>query len=296
MKKLLLLEGLLFIMIFGVNAQNDTLPWKKAIQTGINLSQASFSDNWKGGGTNSLAFGTFFNGKINYESREVSFNNDVKLAYGFVQNQGQESRKMADQIFLDSKVGWKFGKYWNLFGSLNFQTQFEPGYEYGKDASGKETAALISKFMAPGYLTSSIGFEYKPVEYWWIRFGTGTLRQTFVVDTTLYKNSKTVENNYGVEKNKKVKNEIALQLIGSFDKDIAKNLNFKFRFMALAPYEHFGSIVSRLDAGITARVNKFINVTISGTILNDINQDAKVQYNQFFGLGILYSFSQFKEK
>lgn len=292
MKKNLLVFALL-IMVSGVSiAQTDTLKWKKAVQTGINVNQASFSDNWKGGGVNSLALGTFFNGKLSFaDKKKITFDNDLQLAYGFIQNQGQSSRKSTDKIFLDSKLGYNLSKYWNLFISVNFLSQFDAGFEYKKDSLGVEHESLISKFMAPGYLTSSIGVEYKPVSYFWCRFGTGTLRQTFVVDTTLYR---TVPKNYGVKIGKKMRNEVAFQFIASFDKDIAKNLNFKTRVSALSPYENLGSIVSRLDATLTARVNKFINVTLSTTVINDVDMDAKVQYSQFFALGILYNFSQFK--
>ncbi len=292
MKKRTLLFFLFTCSLSVVLAQTDTLHWKKSVQTGINLNQASFSDNWKGGGVNSIALGAFFNGKANYtDFKKMTFDNDLQLSYGYLQNKGQTARKSTDKIFYDAKLGYKIASKWNLFVSLNFLSQFDAGFEYVKDDQGVEHGVLISKFMAPAYLTSSIGVEYKPVDYFWARFGTGTLRQTFVLDTSLYLN---FPKNYGVDYGKKVRNEVAFQFISNFDKDIAKNLNFKARFSALAPYENLGRIVSRLDAGIAAKVNKFINVNLSAVVLNDPDMDNDVQYSQFFALGILYSFSQFK--
>ncbi|MCX6271163.1 MAG: DUF3078 domain-containing protein [Bacteroidetes bacterium] len=277
-----------------LNAQSDDVRWKKALQTGININQASFSDNWKGGGVNSIALGTFFNAKAAYsDNNKISWDNDLQLAYGFIENKGQSSRKSTDRIFFDSKLGYKIAAKWNLFASMNFASQFDAGFEYKNDSVGIDHETLISKFMAPGYLTSSLGLEYKPVEYFWTRFGVGTLRQTFVIDTTLYR---TVPKNYGIKIGKTLRNEIAFQFIASFDRDIAKNLNFKTRFSALSAYENLGAIVSRLDANLTAKVNKFINVNLALVVLNDLDMDSKVQYSQFFSLGILYSFSQFKEK
>jgi hypothetical protein len=292
MRQQLIAFTLLSFISGVVMAQQDTLRWKKAVQTGVNVNQASFSDNWKGGGVNSIALGAFFNGKLSFtDFKKLTFDNDLQLAYGFLQNQGQSTRKSVDKIFLDSKLGYKIAAKWNLFVSVNFLSQFDAGFEYKKDDQGIEHEKLISKFMAPGYLTSSIGIEYKPVDYFWCRFGTGTLRQTFVVDTALHQ---TVPNNYGVETGKKVRNEVAFQFISNFDRDIAKNLNLKSRFMALAPYEDLGRIVSRLDITLSAKVNKFINVSLSATAINDMDQDPDVQYSQFFALGILYSFSEFK--
>ncbi|MHC1705981.1 MAG: DUF3078 domain-containing protein [Bacteroidales bacterium] len=292
MKKTITAMALLMLISGALSSQDDTLKWKKAVQTGINVNQASFSDNWKGGGVNSLALGAFFNGKLSYtDKKKLTFDNDLQLAYGFLQNKGQSTRKSTDRIFFDSKLGYKIASKWDLFVSVNFLSQFDAGFEYKKDDVGIEHETIISKFMAPAYLTSSIGLEYKPVSYFWCRFGTGTLRQTFVTDTTLYR---TVPKNYGVDIGKKLRNEVAFQFVASFDKDIAKNLNLKTRVSALAPYEDLGKIVSRLDATLSARINKFMNVTLSTAVINDIDMDPDVQYSQSFALGILYNFNQFK--
>jgi hypothetical protein len=263
--------------------------WKRGMQTGVNLNQASFSSNWKGGGVNSIAVGLFFNGNANYETTKVSFTNDLQLQYGFLKNDGQTVRKNADRIFLDSKFGYKLNTKWNLYASTNFSSQFDQGFEFSKDANGAEQQKLISRFFAPAYLTNSIGLEYKPVEYFWVRFGTGTLRQTFVTDTTLYRN---IPKNYGVEIGKKVRNEAAFQLSSSFDKDIAKNINLKVRYLAFANYETLRSIDNRLDVVIAAKVNKFVSVNLAGTLLYDEDMDYKIQTSQTLAIGILYNFSE----
>jgi len=38
----------------------------KEITGGLNINQASFSDNWKGGGVNSVAFSVYLNGRADY--------------------------------------------------------------------------------------------------------------------------------------------------------------------------------------------------------------------------------------
>jgi len=40
--------------------------WKTRTSVGININQSSFSDNWKGGGVNSLAIGGLVNYKAEY--------------------------------------------------------------------------------------------------------------------------------------------------------------------------------------------------------------------------------------
>ncbi|MEN9961076.1 MAG: hypothetical protein RL045_1329, partial [Bacteroidota bacterium] len=58
--------NLLFILFFltalgpafaETKVDSTANKWKQVMTSGINLNQSSFSDNWKGGGTNTLAIG-----------------------------------------------------------------------------------------------------------------------------------------------------------------------------------------------------------------------------------------------
>lgn len=287
-----LLTAVFLLTTFLIYAQTDTTyNWKRSFSSGLNFNQASFSDNWKGGGVNSIALGSFLNARANYESEELTFSNELDLLYGIQKNKDQSARKTTDRIFFDSKLGYKLSPVWSAFVSVNFLSQFDLGYRY-TDSLGEERRELISKFFSPAYLTTSLGFEYKPVEYFWMRFGVGTFRQTFVGDKNIYRDEPM---NYGVPVGKRVRNELALQYIANFDKDIAKNLNLKARFSAFANYETLDAIDTRLDMILTAKINRFINVNLTGTAMYDQDMDYKIQYSQSLALGILYNFSEFPE-
>jgi hypothetical protein len=300
MKKLTLIASLCSIT-FPFMAQSQDAPaatgWKNELQTGINFNQSSFSSNWKAGGVNAIAISGFINGKAELKKESYSWTNDLQLLYGNVQNETQGLRKTADRIFFDSRYGYKVSKHWSAFASVNFQTQFDAGYEYvkEKDAAGKETgietATRISGFMSPGYLTQALGMEYKPVDYFSAQFGVGALRQSFVLDQTLYDVAGKDEL-YGVKRGDNMRNQMVFQFVANFDKEIMKNLVLKARYMGLADYEKINGqgIVHRLDVNITAKVNKYINVNLAGVLLYDYDQDADVQYSQVMALGILYTF------
>lgn len=279
--------------LFAQTKDSIQRKWKKSFETGLNVNQASFSDNWKGGGINSIALGTLFNGRVLYEGKNFSFDNNAQLLYGFLKNGQQSFRKTSDRIFLDSKFGYKLSPKWNAFMSINFLSQFAPGYNFTLDSTGKERKSLISQFLAPGFLTTSLGFEYKPVDYFWVRFGVGGFRQTFVLDTTIYRE---VPANYGVPIHKKVRNELAFVLTANFDKEIAKNLHLRILMTTFSNYENLAATDFRSDIVLTAKVNKFMNVNLSGTILYDQDQDYEVQYTQALALGLVYTFSQFDVK
>ena len=256
--------------------------WKTKTSVGININQASFSDNWKGGGVNSLAIGGLVNYKAEYSKESYSYVSEVILQYGKVKNKNQLQKKTTDRIYWDNKAAVQLSKNWYFFGSINFESQFDNGFSYSRDAQGNEIENLISKFMSPGYLTESFGFEYKPNKVFSTRIGTGTARQTFVLDSNT--------NRFGVEAGKKVRNELAFQVVTAYEKEIFKNMMLKTRYNMFIPYNNFGHIDHRLDVNLVAKVNKYINVSITGVGLYDRDTDQKIQGSQTLALGVIFAF------
>lgn len=261
--------------------------WKTKTSVGININQAAFSDNWAGGGVNSLAIGGLVNYKAEYSKESYSYTGEAILQYGKVKNKNQLQKKTTDRIFLDNKAAIQLSKNWYFFASINFESQFDLGYSYTKDAKGKEIEKLISKFMAPGYLTESLGFEYKPNKFFSTRIGTGTARQTFVLDTNLYK---TNPKNFGVPIGKTFRNELAFQIVANFEKEVVHNVMLKTKYNMFIPYDNFGHIDHRLDIGIIAKVNRFMNVSITGVGLYDRDTNSKIQGSQTLALGLVFAF------
>jgi len=259
--------------------------WRNNVIFGLNLNQSAFSNNWSAGGISSVAIGSNFDYKTEYNRDGKDFTSELILLYGKVKNRGQVERKTNDRIFWDNKVSIAFSKHWDFYGSLSFESQFDEGFTYSSDVT--VAPVLISRFMSPGYLTESIGFEYKPVTYFSMRFGTGTARQTFVLDPAL-------TGNYGVPVGRKVLNQLAFQIVSNIDKDIAKNVNLKARYLIFVPYNSFFNMTHRLDGTLTAKVNRLVNVSIIGTLLYDPNTSHRLQAYQSLALGITYKFPYFR--
>ena len=266
------------------NVSNADNPWEKSIQFGVNFNQATFSKAWKGGGSNSISIGFLCNAKANYTKSKDSWTNILQMQYGFVNGQGFSGlRKSTDRLFLDSKYTHQLKTPWNLFGSITFLSQFGQGLDYQKPNN-----PTISGFMAPGYLFESAGIEYKPVSYFNLQIGALTMRQTFV-NTAI--DTKEIPNNYGVAPGKTLLNEIGVQLVATFDKDIIENVNLKFRYGTMFAYlPKVKSLDHRLDLTATARVNKFLNFnfTLIGIYDDDIVSD--LQLSQGLAMGLLASF------
>ena len=278
-----------------LQADKDTA-WHK-IEFGANLNQGSFSSNWTGGGVNSVALGLFFNALSVQKKGKDSWRNDFQSQYGVVRNKGQQSRKNVDRIFFDSKYNRALTEKWSLFGNVNFLSQFSSGYEYPTTTNidSINYKKKVSGFFAPAYLTEAIGIEFKPVTYFFLDFAPGALRQTIVTDKNLYL---TMPLNYGVEIGKRVRNEVGIiQLVANFDKDIAKDINFKFRYLLYTSYSKNEVTMKkelngdhRLDATITAKIAKYFNVNLGAIVIYDKDQSNKVQFAQGLSVGFLYAF------
>ncbi|GAB4128162.1 MAG: hypothetical protein OHK0045_15480 [Raineya sp.] len=319
-----LLSFVLIFSTYSVFSQDttilakDTSYWNKKAQFGFGFNQASFSDNWKAGGVSSVAFTSFLNADANYLKGKVSWDNSFRGDYGIVKNKGQNLRKNTDRILIDSKFGYKVAKNWSLFGSLNFLSQLDAGFEYErsfKDAAGNVVAVrdnLISKFFAPAFLTQSLGIEYKPVKYFWMRFGAISMRQTFVLEERFNNNraldlngngiiNEVVDGfapqvNYGVAEGKNFRNEVGLLTLESdFNKEIAKNLVLQFHYWSFTTYENPAATDVRFEIALIAKINKYANARLAGSFLYDQDQDLKTQYAQSFTLNFAMNWEKKKK-
>ncbi|WP_276496323.1 DUF3078 domain-containing protein [Pontibacter litorisediminis] len=294
-KPLFVLYASLLLSVTGVFAQTTTEPdtlWRRSFAAGLNLNQSAFSDNWKAGGVSSVAFNTHLDASADYKLGRVSWDNAVQLQYGLIKNKGEERRKSIDRIFMDTKYGYAFSSDWNIFTSANFLSQFTKGYEYDVDDDG--TDRLISNFLSPGFLTFGLGAEYKPNPYFSLRLSPFAPRFTFLADDAVGENER-----YGVPEGKQVRTEwLAAMVQASYNRDIMQNLNLSAKYMSYINYKEFSGkkIDHMLNATLTAKVNRYINVNLMGNFVYDYDQDSEIQYNQSLGLGILYTMQGFSTR
>jgi hypothetical protein len=266
--------------------------WRKWITLGINFNQSSFSNNYVSGGANAMAVGGNFEYKAEYRKGTFDYVTDLQMRYAKAKNKGQGARKSDDWLFFDNKIATQLSKSWFFFGSLTFQSQFDQGFNYDytfKD--GHHGPAVISQFMAPGYLTESVGFEYKPKPWFDLRIGTGTARQTFMVKDSLFVVNG--GNNYGVPLGKKFYNDLAFQMVQTTDAYLDKGhgLHLVERYALFIPYQKNIKFTShRVDATLYARVTRLVNVSFNTTFIYDRSAQRDPQASEGLALGINYRF------
>jgi len=263
--------------------------WHKSVIFGLNFSQSAFTGNYSAGGVSAIAFGSNFDFKAEYNKKPKDFTTELNLLYGISKNQGEGARKTNDRIFFDNKLATQLSKNWLFFGSLTFESQFSAGYNYtNPDGTNAQNPYMISNFMAPGYLTESLGFEYKPNKWFDLRLGTGTARQTFVLDTTIYHNQPA---NYGVPTDHTFYNQLAVQVVAGIDKDLTKTMHLNLRYALFIPYiQPLAYTSHRIDGILTAKVTRLIAFTVNGTFLYDKNTSTSVQGTEGIALGVIYKF------
>lgn len=277
-------------------AESDTIgPWTGAKQFGFNINQGTFSDNFVGSSVaSSLGIAGFFNSNKDYKLGKKGWTNNLQMKYGVLSNKDKAagantvSRKSIDVILFDSKFTRQFSPNWSFAVIGNFISQFSNTYDNVLIA-GEATNVKRSGLFSPAFITESVGLEYKPNKFFNVTFSPMPIRQTIVSDKNLYK-SVGNEKNYGVEYGKSVRNEIGLfQLLAVFDKDIAKVVNLKFRYMAFAASKSIGDIDDRLDANLTAKINKNLNVNLGLIGIYDNDQSGKLQIAQSLNFGFLFN-------
>lgn len=278
--------------------------WKHWTKFGINANQASFSDNWSSGGVNSMALGGLAWHKSELNRGNFQFVTELDLKYGKIKNKDQLAKKNNDRIFWDNKISYKLSKHWGLFFALSFESQFDLGFTYAKDAEGNEKIAEYwSSFMGPGYFTESFGLEYKPDNTFSLRFGTGAARQTLVLDRRVkplsveeyaekYPDNKPItkdQEKFGLKVGEKFRNDLAFKLEANLDRNLSERLHLKARYELFADYKEITDPDHRLDATLTAKVTNLVNVSMSGIVLYKSNESKKVQYSQALALGLTFA-------
>jgi hypothetical protein len=266
-------------------------PWKIAFKAAFNLNESALSSNWRGGGINSIGLNAQINQKANFHRGRNSWDNEADFLYAFVANKDQGYRKSLDRLFLDTKYGSNISTQWNLFASLNLLTQFAPGYKYSTNSAGVSQAQRVSAAFAPAYITVATGLEYVADKTFKIRLSPLASRVTIVGHRQRFVEV-LGDKPYGVQPGHSTNFEaLAGQVLAELDKNIATNVNLKARYLLFADYQKLAlrRLDHRLDANLTAKVNRYINVALTGIVLYDYDQDRAIQYSQGLSLGLIYT-------
>lgn len=277
---------------------SDTSYWSTGGLSTLTFSQVSLT-NWAAGGENSTAINGAVNMFADYRRNRSSWENTLDLGYGLIRQGKKEDDnefiKSNDILSFITKYGYQISEendMWYLSALLDFRTQFTEG------SAAENPDSVISRFMAPGYLTTGIGIDFKPNKVLSISYIPLTGKFTFVADQELADLGA-----YGVDQGSQFRAEFGSYFRVRYMDEIFKNVTLESRLELFSNYlDNFGVIDVNWQNGVMMKINEVLSATFTTHLIYDEDieieedGDSAVQFKSVFGAGFAYSFGDSRKK
>jgi hypothetical protein len=275
--------------------------WKVYGGISINLNQVGLY-RWQGGGEPSFSATLLYKGNWDYAKDKNTWVNYVDIAYGIIKQGTAEQSKSDDRWELGSKYGHQISESWDLNVFATLRSQFTSGFD--KD----NTALEISNLMAPGYLLSGIGLNYKKGDWLNINLSPVTSKSTFVLDSAIA-NLEVPESGrgkYGNDLGSSYRQELGAFAKITIKKEILENVILSTKADFFTDYLYnFGAIDVNWNLILLMKVNKFITATVTMDLIYDediaiileknnageaTRVGPAVQFKETVGVGLTYTY------
>jgi len=268
-------------------------PWTLFGNSSLGFSQSSLT-NWAKGGQSSLLLLAIGKYNANYSKDKVKWENGAEFRYGIMNSKTTGLEKNDDKVEFQSRLGYQAFKKWFYSIESDFKTQMANGYAYPNKVNP------ISAFMAPGYLTASIGLDYKPNKDFSLFLSPITSKSTYIRDTMLISPLK-----YGFPPGVKTLWEPGLIIKTNWHLKISDNITYDTKGEFFDNYKDlFQKVSAEWDQTLIMQVNRFINVRVMTMMIYDYNtkfpildasgavigRKPKLQFEELFTLGLVYKF------
>lgn len=270
---------------------DTVMGWNKGAVLSLNFVQSSFN-NWLAGGKNSLALNGLISLYAKRNTKTSCWENYLDLGYGLLKEGKDNVQKTDDRFDFLSKYGKKAWKNWYYSGLLNFRTQFTAGYNYPNDS------VKISDLLAPAYVLTAIGLDYKPDNYFSLFIAPVTAKYTIVASDFL-----SDQGNFGVRPGKKSRSEWGgyLRMVYArkdFKPEILKNIGLTTRLDLFSNYAHNPQNIDvNWETLIVMKVNKILSVNFNTMLIYDddikivkdgVEIGPRTQFKEIFGVGLSF--------
>ncbi len=283
MKKVLTIAAILLVAVAFGQEKKEAGKWKYTANTAINISQTSFS-NWALGGQGSVGGVAVLNLGANFAKGKHTWNNSFVGQFGLQKIEDDITKKSIDMFDINSTYGYKISEKWAASAFLGVKSQFAKGYAYGEN----NAKTKISNLFAPGYVTTALGFDYKPNAWASVLLAPVTGKSTFVLDNELSDMGA-----FGVDAGDKYRFELGAMVNAKMQKDIMKNINLSTQLNLFTPYSKtFGNIDVTWDLTLGMKVNKYISATVSTSLVYDDDISTDIQFKEVIGVGFAYNFME----
>ena len=268
--------------------------WDSELAGKISISQAAYR-NWQEGGVNSLAFTTSLSGGTERLGPRWAQAYNVRLALGYINQEGQELRKTEDRIRLQANLQYQGDGFFRIFNPTlagDLRTQFAPGFDYtgnpypdedpGNPRVDEEPPVQTSAFFAPVTITEALGLTYEPYEQLALRFGAAS-KQTIVTEPDF-------RVLYGVDPDDLVRVEAGGQFAASLDQKLSENIRYQSQldvFFAVNQLENPPDII--WDNEINMQVNSWLSTDLQFVALFDEDTSSAIQLKEVISVGVSFT-------
>lgn len=299
MKKIIL--SLLAFGAVSAHAQDapasDDSKWSYAGLYSLSVSQTSLS-NWNAGGENSVNIAGLLRQAADYDGEKWQWSNTLDANYA-INYQGSTALKTGDKLELTTRLDRNINESgsWtmSLFG--NFRTQFADGFKTA------ESTTPISRWMAPGYLTTGLGFTNK-IDGFEMYLSPVTMKQTYVMDDTL-----AAAGAFGVDPGENIRTELGAYLNATYTRSLTETLDLTSNLNLFSNYledpqniDVNWETILLLEAWSAITVSLHLHLIYDNDILvqnpDPVSGDFRspgVQFKQVLGVGVSYAFGKYKE-
>ncbi len=271
----------------------EALAWNLFGNGTVGFTQTALS-NWSKGGESALSL--LFVGKYNanYSKKKLKWENSAELRYGVNQTKARGFEKNDDKFEIQSRMGYSAFKHWYYSAEGNFRTQIARGYKFpDKDNP-------ISSFMAPGYLTFSLGLDYKPNKNFSLFLSPLSSKTTYIRDTALIDPT-----NYGLDPGTKKRWEPGLIVKTNWKTNLMENISYETKGELFNNYKYtLQKFTFEWEQLLIMQVTPFISTRIMTQTIYDYNtkfpitdsegnvtgKKAKWQFKELFTIGFSYKF------
>jgi len=302
----------IIIPIDSIKKFKSTSAWHFVGRTRLNINTIVLS-NWADGGESSLTGAGSFELKALYQKGKIKFENNFRSVLGIQAFQYSSMKKTDDKLDLSSVFGVRFSKKWYYSLNANFTTQYFKGYNYPNDS------VIVSDFLSPGYLTISIGLEYKPIKN--LSFYGSPLagKITFVSNQALADKGKygvvaAVKDTSGIiiVPGERRKSELGFSVIANYKGKVSKNMDVNSKLMLYNNYfdpvkANRWNIDIDWETWVDMKINKFFVASAYFHVIYDhdikipvydvvdgvrtkVGETINLQLKQNYGLGIAFKF------
>jgi len=181
-------------------------------------------------------------------------------------------------VKFESVVSYRAGIYLDPYISFSASSQLTRSYSYSD-----ETKQPISDLLDPLYLTEAFGLGYSTGKIFKTRLGL-SLKQTFTDDFP-----QPFSDDPETPEVAKRKSEIGMESVSQFEFDLSENLRLSSELELFSNMKSISEVDVKWTNLLSARVAKYVDVTLSVDVLYDKDISVKRQIRQSLAIGLTYS-------